>query len=314
MEIDMPECVAVLGIGQMGSSAAACFYRAGLPVLVWARDAAKLKDAEPRIIELKNFLDRHEGTPDTAAGTLTLTSDLRQVNDAATVVLECIAEDLAQKSALLSQLAPAASGGAVLASCTSGLSISAMGRQSGVGRRLIGAHFWNPAHLMPLVEVVRGDETDDGLVERMCALLNRAGKIAVACKDIPGFIGNRLFHALFREAAFLVEQGVCSPETVDLVARLTFALRLPAVGPCENMDLVGLELIEQIQSYLLADLCDSKQSLPVIRSLLAQGRAGMKTGRGFYDWGRRDPRELLAQRDEQIARQIKFLKEIGRCG
>jgi 3-hydroxybutyryl-CoA dehydrogenase len=131
---------------------------------------------------------------------------------------------------------------------------------------------------------------------------------------VPGFIGNRLLHALFREAAYLVEQGVCSAETVDLVARLTFALRLPAVGPCENMDLVGLELIDQIQSYLLADLCDSKQTLPIIRDLLQQRRGGMKTGHGFYDWNRRDATALLEQRDRQIAQQLKFLHDIGRCG
>jgi 3-hydroxybutyryl-CoA dehydrogenase len=165
---------------------------------------------------------------------------------------------------------------------------------------------------MPLVEVIRGSETDDGLVEQVCELLRRAGKIAVPCKDVPGFIGNRLLHALFREAAFLVEQGICSPETVDLVTRLTFALRLPAVGPCENMDLIGLELVEQIQSYLLADLCDAHEPQPVIRKLLAQGNTGMNTGRGFYDWRERDPAALLAQRDTQIARQLKFLREIGR--
>lgn len=310
----MQECVAVLGIGQMGSSAAACFSRAGLPVLVWARDGAKLKVIEPRIEALHAFLDKNVGPASGAPGALTATSDLRQVNDLATVVLECIAEDLEQKANLLRELAPGAERGALLASCTSGLSISEMGRVSGVGRWLVGAHFWNPAHLMPLVEVVRGHQTEDGLVERMSELLKGAGKIPVVCKDMPGFVGNRLLHAMFREAAFLVQEGVCSAEAVDQVARLTFALRLPAVGPCENMDLVGLGLVEQIQSYLLPYLCDAKESLPVIRDLLSQGRGGMKTGRGFYDWGRRDPAALLAQRDTQIARQLAFLRKIGRCG
>jgi 3-hydroxybutyryl-CoA dehydrogenase len=165
---------------------------------------------------------------------------------------------------------------------------------------------------MPLVEVVQGDQTDPTAVDFVCQVLERAGKVAVRCRDVPGFIGNRLMHALWREALHLVQEGVCSPAEVDQVVRLTFALRLPAVGPFENMDLVGLSLVEQIHAYLFADLSNAAEPLPVVREKLAAGQAGMRAGQGFYDWRARDAQQLLAQRDEQIVRQLEFLRGIGR--
>jgi 3-hydroxybutyryl-CoA dehydrogenase len=303
--------VAILGIGQMGASAAVCFRRAGFPVLLWARDAVKLAGVPATLAQLDSFLDEQVGPVSTPAGAVETTTDLDRVNGMADVVLECIAEDLGQKADLLRQLAPAARRNAVLTSCTSGLSISAMGAKSGVGRRLVGAHFWNPPHLMPVVEVIRGAETDDGLVEDVSALLRRAGKRPVVCKDVPGFIGNRLLHALFREAIHLVQQGICSAADVDLVARMTFGLRLPALGPCENMDLVGLELLAQIQSYLLADLSDAKETMPLVRQLLAAGRLGMKAGHGLRDWSERRPAEVIALRDRQIVNQLRFLQAMA---
>lgn len=304
-----PTTIGILGIGQMGASAAVCFSRAGLPVLVWARDAAKLAALPAELARMGRFLDEHVGPAAAAPAAVTPTTDLADLNARAEVVLECVAEDLGQKAELLRRLAPAAQRGAILTSCTSGLSISAMGRAAGVGRRLVGAHFWNPPHLMPVVEVIRGDETDAGLEEVVCGLLRRAGKRPVICKDVPGFIGNRLLFALYREAVHLVQSGTCSAADVDLVARLTFGLRLPAVGPCANMDLVGLELIAQIQAYLLADLSDARGPMPLVRQMLAEGRTGLRAGRGFHEWTDAGKAELIDRRDRQIVRQLRFLRE-----
>ena len=306
--------IAVCGIGQMGAAAAACFARAGFPVLLWARDATKLAGVPDQLATLNAFLDHHVGPATVAPGPVETTADLGRVNAEADVVLECVAEDLEQKAALFRELLPAAERGAILTTCTSGLSVSEMGRRSGAGRRLVGAHFWNPPHLMPVVEVVRGDDTDDGLVEAVADLLKRSGKLPVVCQDVPGFIGNRLQHALWREAIQLVQSGVCSAADVDLVTRLTFALRLPAVGPFENMDLVGLDLVASIQSYLLADLADTKGVPPLVDELRARGHTGMRAGKGFYDWAERDPAAVTAARDKQIVRQLAFLREVGRLG
>jgi len=304
--------IGILGVGQMGLSAAACFSRAGFPVVIWARSAEKLVDLQAKLDSLHAFLDQHVGPASYARGTVDTTSDLNRLSETA-LVLECIAEDMGQKAELLAQLRPAAERGAVLASCTSGLCISEIGRRAGVGRWLVGAHFWNPAHLMPLVEVVQGDETDPAAVDFVSQVLERAGKVAIRCRDVPGFIGNRLMHALWREALHLVEQGVCSPADVDQVVRLTFALRLPAVGPFENMDLVGLKLVEQVHSYLFEDLSRATAPLPAVSDRVAAGQTGMRAGQGFYEWNPGDAERLVAQRDEQIVRQLAFLRGLGRA-
>lgn len=306
--------IAVCGIGQMGAAAAVCFGRAGFPVVLWARDPAKLGGLPAQLAALDAFLDEHVGPAAALPGPVETTADLGRVNADADLILECVAEDLDQKASLFRQLAPAADRGAILATCTSGLSVSEMGRRSGTGRRLVGAHFWNPPHLMPVVEVVRGVETEDGLVETVADVLKRAGKLPVTCKDVPGFIGNRLQHALWREAIHLVQAGVCSASDVDLVARLTFALRLPAVGPFENMDLVGLDLLASIQGYLLADLSKAEGVMPAVDERRAKGETGMRAGRGFHDWAARDPAALVAARDRQIVHQLAFLRELGRLG
>jgi 3-hydroxybutyryl-CoA dehydrogenase len=216
-----------------------------------------------------------------------------------------------QKAELLRRFERSLSAGAIFISTTSGLSITEMGRRSGVGHLLAGAHFWNPPHLMPLVEVIRGEQTPDWIMDRVCALVEDIGKIAVRVEcDVPGFIGNRLLHAMWREAIHLVETGVATPADIDRVTRLTFSLRQPAVGPFENMDLVGLELVHAIQSYLFCDLAKDDGPQPPVVSRLREGQVGMKSGRGFYDWQARSPDELLERRDRQIVRQLEFLREM----
>jgi 3-hydroxybutyryl-CoA dehydrogenase len=137
------------------------------------------------------------------------------------------------------------------------------------------------------------------------------GKIPVKCKDVPGFIGNRLMLALWREALALVDAGVCTPEEADRVVKLTFALRLPVLGPFENMDLVGLDAAARIQKYLFPDLATNQVPSRCLTDKVTTGQLGMKSGQGFYDWSRRDATRVIENRDRQIARQLEFLKEIG---
>ena len=128
-------------------------------------------------------------------------------------------------------------------------------------------------------------------------------------RDVPGFIGNRLLHALWREAISLGDKVIATPEDIDLVARLTFGLRLPVMGPLENMDLVGLDLVERIHQYLLADIADNHGPSELLTNNVHDQRLGMKTGQGFYDWNKRSSDELIESRDRQIVRQLEYLKE-----
>ncbi len=126
--------------------------------------------------------------------------------------------------------------------------------------------------------------------------------------DVPGFIGNRLLHAMWREAIEIVWQGVASAEDVDKVVKMTFGLRLPVVGPFENMDLVGLDLVETIHKYLLADLATNSGPSRLLDEMVRHKKLGMKTGSGFYDWKQRDPAALIEARDQQIVREVKRLR------
>ena len=303
--------IAVCGIGQMGAAAAVSYQRAGYDVLLWARNAEKLRAVQETLDRLNAWMDDHVGAASRNPGSVHLEPNLANIDGHADLVMDCIAEDLDQKAALLRRFERSLANGAIFISTTSGLSITEMGRRSGTGHLLAGAHFWNPPHLMPLVEVIRGEQTPDWVMDRVCGLIEDIGKIAVRVeRDVPGFIGNRLLHAMWREAIHLVESGVATAADIDRVTRLTFSLRQPAVGPFENMDLVGLDLVHAIQSYLFADLTNDREPQQPVTERLRAGHLGMKSGRGFYDWQARSPEELIERRDRQIVRQLDFLREV----
>ncbi len=222
---------------------------------------------------------------------------------------------MAQKAALFRRFPGCRERSCLFITTTSGLSITELGRRGECGHLLAGTHFWNPPHLMPLVEVVRGEDTPDHVVESVIRLVISIGKRPVRVnRDVPGFIGNRMLHALWREAISLVESGIASPEDVDLVARLTFGLRMPVMGPLENMDLVGLDLIERIHQYLLEDIADNHGPSEYLTASVRQGDLGQKSGRGFYDWTTRSASTLVERRDRQIVHQLAYLDQLDRDG
>ena len=151
--------------------------------------------------------------------------------------------------------------------------------------RFVGTHFWNPGHLIPLVEVVKTDATADGVAETVMEVLASAGKKPRLCKkDVPGFIANRLQHALWREAISIVEHGIADAETVDTAIKNSFGLRLPQLSALENSDMVGTQLTWNIHSYVLKDLEDSHEPSPLLKQMLDEGKLGFKSGEGFMKW------------------------------
>ncbi|HWB02875.1 MAG TPA: 3-hydroxyacyl-CoA dehydrogenase NAD-binding domain-containing protein [Verrucomicrobiales bacterium] len=298
----------MLGAGQMGAAAAVMFQRAGFDVSLWTRRTEALEAAKPAMAAVDAFLTEHFPAPG-AKGSLQLEPDLTAVDAASDAVLECVVEDMAQKTALLRRLESCRQRGALVMSCTSALSITDMAAGSGMESVLVGAHFWNPPHLIPVVEIVAGTNTPPAQSDRAFALMQQIGKTPVRCADVPGFIGNRLMHAMWREALALVDAGVCTPEDIDRVVKGTFALRLPVLGPMENMDLVGLGLVESVERYLFPHLATNAAPSESLTKRLRAGSSGMKAGRGFYDWSLRDPSALSALRDRQIVRQLQFLQD-----
>jgi len=306
--------VGILGAGQMGAAAAAMFRRAGFGVRLWTREASKLAAARKTVEEVDRFLAETMRQAEVPGGELILEANLAVVDAESEVIFECVAEVMEEKQALLRKLTSCRERGALVMSCTSALSITEMARGSGMEPVLVGAHFWNPPHLIPVVEVVAGKSTPPGQADRAVRLLERVGKVPVRCADVPGFVGNRLMHAMWREALALVEAGVCTAEDIDRVVKGTFALRLPVLGPMENMDLVGLGLVEKVERYLFPYLATSAEPSEALVSRLQKGETGMKAGRGFYDWSQRDAGAVVALRDKQIARQLEFIREQAQSG
>ena len=293
--------IAICGIGQMGASAAVAFQRAGYRVLLWARDESKLRAVELELVRQSAWSNENVGPAKREGGEILLEPDLCRLDREADVILDCIAEVMELKAELFRKFDDAKKRGALFLSATSGQ----------CGPLLVGAHFWNPPHLIPVVEMIAGADTPPDRLDAACALMEDIDKVPVRCKDVPGFIGNRIMHAMWRECLALVDEGVCTAEDVDRVVKLTFALRLPALGPMENMDLVGLELAERVQRYLLPDLARNTVPAACMTDKIAAGDVGMKSGRGFYDWTKRDARKVIENRDTQIARQVAFMREIG---
>jgi 3-hydroxybutyryl-CoA dehydrogenase len=303
--------IGILGCGQMGAAAAVMFRRVGHTVRLWSRNETKLRAITPTLEAVDSFLDQHFGRAASSGGELVLEPDLATVDQTSDAILECVAEDMAQKIELLRKLTSCKSRDALVMSCTSALSIGDMARGSGMESVLVGAHFWNPPHLIPVVEVVSNETTPAHQTQRAMDLLTRAGKLPVRCADVPGFVGNRLMHAMWREALALVDAGVCTAEDIDRVVKWTFALRLPALGPMENMDLVGIKLVESVERYLLPQLATNAEPAKALTSRLQSGETGMSAGKGFYDWTQRDAKQTMALRDLQIVRQLQFLREQG---
>jgi 3-hydroxybutyryl-CoA dehydrogenase len=208
----------------------------------------------------------------------------------AAVVIEAAPEDLVIKQRLFERLGALTGPDTMLATNTSVMSVGSITSRARHLGRALGTHWWNPPYLIPLVEVVHGEATDDQVVERMIELLAWAGKTPVHVRrDVPGFVGNRLQHALWREAFRLVEDGICDPETVDVVVKSSFGRRLGVLGPIENADLVGLDLTLAIHEYLLSHLDRTPGPAAGLRDKVARGELGLKSGKGFRTWREGEP-------------------------
>ena len=265
----------------MGHGIAQCFAAGGHDVAVFDTFTANLETLQARI--RKNLSDLGE---DVAAADRVRPSDrLSEAVADADLVIEAAAEDLGIKQELFRTLEGLVRPDTVLASNTSAIPISRI--MEGLERRdrALGAHWWNPAFLIPLVEIVETPWTSPDTVARALALHKSAGKTPVHVrKDVPGFIGNRLQHALWREAIALVQSGICDAETVDTCVKASFGRRLAVLGPLENADLVGTDLTAAIHKTILADLDCSTEPQPYLLNLVASGRLGMKANHGFRTW------------------------------
>ncbi|WP_274650252.1 3-hydroxyacyl-CoA dehydrogenase family protein [Paenibacillus humicola] len=305
------EKLTVLGAGLMGHSIALTAAWAKMEVKLQGIDQPDLERADKGIRDKLALLDANgliePGERERIRERITLLTSVEDAVDGATFVIEAIPEQLQLKQQFYEKLDDLCGSGTVLASNTSGLSPTAIARDMKRPSRMVVTHFWNPAHLIPLVEVVRGEHTDDETVGRAMTLLREMNKKPIEVKkDIPGFVGNRLQYALFREAQHILATGAATQEDIDTAVTMSLGRRLPITGPFMTADMGGLEVFDSISSYLFKDLNNDGESLAAMRKLVDDGHYGQKNGEGFYDWTPELSERMSRQREQEL---IRFLKQ-----
>jgi len=283
--------IAVIGAGLMGHGIAQVFALAGHDVAITDSYKPSLDSAKQRIAT--NLRDLGD---DERAVERVRTADLADAVRDADFVVEAVVEDLQAKQWMFAEIESHARPDAILASNTSVIPITKITEGLKDRARALGTHWWNPPYLVPLVEVIGTQWTSQQAIDFTMALHKDAGKQpAHVKKDVPGFIGNRLQHALWREAIALVEHGICDAETVDTVIKASFGRRLAVLGPLENADLVGTDLTLAIHRTVLPDIEHRPGPSPYLEALVEKKKLGFKSGEGFRTWSAEQQAALRAK-------------------
>ena len=280
--------ILIAGGGMMGKNIA--FVMTGNPAF-----RVTIYDLYPTDVEAgirantKQLVERGHLTEADLAERLTRIYFTTDIDDAAVAkadrVIEAVFEDMGIKRDIFAKLEARCVEDTIFCTNSSVMSPSEISSELVHRERFVGTHFWNPGHLIPLVEVVKTDATADGVAETVMEVLASAGKKPCLCKkEVPGFIANRLQHALWREAISIVEHGIADAETVDIAIKNSFGLRLPQLSALENSDMVGTQLTWNIHSYVLPHLEDSHEPSPLLKQMLDEGKLGFKSGEGFMKW------------------------------
>ncbi len=314
------EKITVVGAGLMGHGIAQVFAAHNHPVRLFDTNDTILAGAPERIranlVQLAAHGIGDETSINTIVDRISITHDLAEACKDTDVVIEAVSENMELKQRVFAELDRLCSPTTTLCSNTSVMSITEIASKSKGRERILGTHWWNPPYLVPLVEIVRTIDTAEQHIAGIYDLLTRVGKRPVHVhKDVPGFVGNRLQHALWREAFSLIDEGICDAQTVDVVVRNAFGLRLPVLGPVENADMIGLDLTLAIHDYILPHLSRAIKPSSTLQARVAEGNHGFKTGSGFLSWSEQD---IKASRERLANHLMKSLterqREVGKEG
>ena len=311
MNVDDIKTVAMIGAGDMGHGIAEVALIAGFKVNLYDVKQEFVDKGERRIMESLDKLASKGRVPadhveKIKSSLLKTTTDLAEAVKDADLAIEAAPEVLDLKKKIFSEMDKAAPANTLLASNTSTMSITEIAKSTGRPEKVFGMHYFNPAVIMKLVEVIHGDQTSDETIEIGRAYVEKIGKVPVIVrKDVPGFIANRIQAAVWREILWLVADGVATPQDVDRVVKTSIGRRWAAAGPFEVTELAGLDLKQEILKELLPSLASGAEVPPILREKVARGELGTKAGKGFYEWtaeGARDLRERIARALVEIER------------
>ncbi len=300
----------IIGCGTMGHSIVLAAAWVGLPVKLHGINSEETQRAQLAIMDKLRVLSENGlldvNSIDLVANRISITHSIDEIAAVSTFIIETIPENMDMKRNLFSYLDKVSGPEVILATNTSGLSPSMIASGTSNPQRIVATHFWNPAHLIPLVEVIRGERTSDETVKRAFDLLKYMKKKPIEVKkEVPGFVGNRLQFALFREAQYILEQGIASKEDIDAAVTYGIGRRLPVTGPLISADMGGLDVFSAIADYLFGDLSNANSTLPGLRKLIEDKKLGAKTGEGYYKWDSSFLDEMNQKREKEL---IRFLK------
>lgn len=308
--------VAILGAGTMGAGIGLLFAMKGYPVkIIFSCEQDKASNPLGRMQESLKILSDNmvvdSSKFDEIMANVTFTENLEEGAAFADIIFECIIENLSIKQDFFKRLDEICSEDTILASNTSAISITDIAETSKNKSRIIGTHYWNPPYLIPLVEVIKTEFVSESTVERVCELLNDAGKKPVVVnKDVPGFLANRMQHALFREALYIIEQGIAEPKAVDDAIKYGFGMRLGIMAPVGVMDMGGLDLTYAIHEYLFKDLCNATTPSALLTEKLNEGKLGFKSGEGLMAWTEEEIRHERTQLTENLIKVARVLDRL----
>jgi 3-hydroxybutyryl-CoA dehydrogenase len=292
--------IVIIGTGTMAAGIGAGFIDAGIEPVFLGRSLAKaeqsLADAQRLAIGLAGGAPR---TP--VAGVAGLIESWNDWNGVVWVI-ETVAENFELKQALFAELDQRVPAGIPIGSNSSGFPISRIAQGLATRARMVNAHYFMPAHLVPLVEVALGEDSDPAVGEAVCAMYQRAGKKPVLVrKDIPGFLANRIQHALMREALSLIDEGIATPADVDTAVRYSFGFRYAACGPMMQKEISGWDSMARAAAEIYPSLSNTHVLSDCVSGIIAAGKTGMKAGAGFMEW----PKELAASERAAYDRRLK---------
>ncbi|PMR72093.1 3-hydroxyacyl-CoA dehydrogenase NAD-binding domain-containing protein [Billgrantia endophytica] len=286
----------VVGAGTMGTTLARLMATHGLSVTVIDTSQETLARCRDRLVHDPGAAARVAFASEWCPG--------RAVD----VVVESVTENIAVKRQVIEQAEAHVDSDTLIMTNTSGLSIDEIGESMAHPERFVGAHFFNPADVIPAVEVVPGSPTHPAAVERACQLLRRLGKRpAVLSRCVPGFVANRIQHAIMRECLHLIEQGVVEPAALDDIVKYSIGIRMAINGPLRQRDLNGLDTHLNIARYLYDDLSSSRTPAKLLENHVAEGFLGAKAGRGFYEWSEAELAAQSRQEREQLTHILSLI-------
>lgn len=305
---------AVAGAGLMGSQISLVLAMGSEKTMLLSRRRETLDAAKNNLKRYASDLQRHDllggETPEAVLARIHTTTDLEEAVGDADYVVESISEVLEAKQELFARMDAIAPRQSVLASNTSGLPISKLAERVEYKDRIAGAHFVQPGHIVPVVEVIRTPETSDAAMDRNCEVWERLGRMPLRCnKDIPGFMINRLQHAVIREAVALLASGVADARSIDLAIQLGLGPRFTTAGPLEQRDINGLTMHSQVATHLWQHLSGTDEALAYLQGMVARGETGLDSGKGYYDWSGKDAVAVRSDKDEQLLQRTRQVME-----